>query len=311
MRRLSRSREVGTRSGAGPGGDRAGRPDGVQRLRHRLRRDVGGAPPGAERRRRRRRWPARSRWGSCDMDNQALARQSAIDVAAQNGVWGAGAGHHAGRRHVPGVPAGSPGAGSNACIRVDVFRNQRAGGNPLPTFFGRLVGITQQGVRATATARGAVRRLHRLRQAVRDCRQVAGAAQRPGADRVERGRHLRTLRAERQQPRGTAGPGRLLRGAGRAGRHLRAQRHRVHPRVHGARRRRLRPPHHPEGRQPEPGDRSGLVPPGGHQSDRGSRRQQLPGQHRHLRPDGDRTGHRAADRARQHDRADEPGHSAT
>jgi hypothetical protein len=37
-------------------------------------------------------------------------------------------------------------------VRVDVFRNQRAGGNPLPTIFGRLVGIADQGVRATATA---------------------------------------------------------------------------------------------------------------------------------------------------------------
>ena len=49
-------------------------------------------------------------------------------------------------------PPGSPGAGTNSCIRVDVFRNQRAGGNPLPTFFGTLVGVDQQGVRATATA---------------------------------------------------------------------------------------------------------------------------------------------------------------
>ena len=39
----------------------------------------------------------------------------------------------------------------DTCVRVDVFRNQ-AGGNPLPTFFGRLVGVNDQGVRATATA---------------------------------------------------------------------------------------------------------------------------------------------------------------
>jgi hypothetical protein len=37
-------------------------------------------------------------------------------------------------------------------VKVDVFRNQRPGGNPLPTFFARLVGITEQGVQATATA---------------------------------------------------------------------------------------------------------------------------------------------------------------
>jgi hypothetical protein len=46
------------------------------------------------------------------------------------------------------------------CVRSDVFRNTpdrpyRGGsilGNPIPTFFGPVVGITQQGVRATATA---------------------------------------------------------------------------------------------------------------------------------------------------------------
>lgn len=41
------------------------------------------------------------------------------------------------------------------CIRVDVFRNQ-ARGNPLPTWFGQLVGLSTQGVRATATAQAAV-----------------------------------------------------------------------------------------------------------------------------------------------------------
>jgi hypothetical protein len=46
------------------------------------------------------------------------------------------------------------------CVRVDVFRNmpdrpERGDaplGDPIPTFFGRMVGITEQGVRATATA---------------------------------------------------------------------------------------------------------------------------------------------------------------
>jgi Flp pilus assembly protein TadG len=41
------------------------------------------------------------------------------------------------------------------CIRVDVYRNQTRQ-NPLPMFFGWLVGLSQQGVRATATARAAV-----------------------------------------------------------------------------------------------------------------------------------------------------------
>lgn len=41
--------------------------------------------------------------------------------------------------------------GNNDCVRVDVYRNQ-ARGNPLPVFFGQLAGLTDQGIRATATA---------------------------------------------------------------------------------------------------------------------------------------------------------------
>jgi Flp pilus assembly protein TadG len=41
---------------------------------------------------------------------------------------------------------------SDVCVRVDVYRNQ-ARGNPLPTFFARLLDVANQGVRATATAR--------------------------------------------------------------------------------------------------------------------------------------------------------------
>jgi hypothetical protein len=39
----------------------------------------------------------------------------------------------------------------DVCVRANVYRNQQR--DPLPTWFGRLLGITQQGVRATATAR--------------------------------------------------------------------------------------------------------------------------------------------------------------
>lgn len=92
--------------------------------------------------------------GFVDMTNQALARQSALDVASQNRVWGAPPDVTPGDVTFPVCPPGSPGAGTSSCIRVDVFRTnyQRAGGNPLPIFFGNLVGITEQGVRATATA---------------------------------------------------------------------------------------------------------------------------------------------------------------
>ena len=87
-----------------------------------------------------------------DFNNQAMARNSALNVAGLNNVWGQSPDITPGDVTFPLCPPGSPGAGTNSCIRVDVFRNQRAGGNPLPTFFGTLVGINEQGVRATATA---------------------------------------------------------------------------------------------------------------------------------------------------------------
>ena len=86
------------------------------------------------------------------LDDQDLARQSARTVALQNLVWGAAPDVTDADITFPPCPAGPFPAGGN-CIRVDVFRNQRAGGNPLPTFFGALSGVTEQGVRATATAR--------------------------------------------------------------------------------------------------------------------------------------------------------------
>jgi Flp pilus assembly protein TadG len=45
--------------------------------------------------------------------------------------------------------------GLTGCIRVDVYRNQIRG-NPLPSIFGQVFGLTGQGVKATATARVAV-----------------------------------------------------------------------------------------------------------------------------------------------------------
>jgi Flp pilus assembly protein TadG len=43
----------------------------------------------------------------------------------------------------------------DSCIRVDVYRNQDRG-NPLPIWFGLLVGLTEQGVRATAIGRASL-----------------------------------------------------------------------------------------------------------------------------------------------------------
>jgi len=81
--------------------------------------------------------------------DQARARASALTAVAQNPVWGAPAVVAPGDITFPACPAGSVGVGP--CVRVQVFRNQ-ASGTPLPTVFGSLVGVNDQGVRATATA---------------------------------------------------------------------------------------------------------------------------------------------------------------
>lgn len=76
------------------------------------------------------------------------ASQAAFLVSQQNLVWG----------QAPSViPASDitfppcPDNSADTCIRVDVYRNSNRG-NPLPIFFGQIVGLTQQGIRATATA---------------------------------------------------------------------------------------------------------------------------------------------------------------
>lgn len=86
-------------------------------------------------------------------DPQYLAaKAAAAAVARQNGVWGVS----------PRVVEGTDvtiincpdGAMPDKCVRVNAYRNQEGGdGNAaLPTFFARMVGVNQQGVRATATA---------------------------------------------------------------------------------------------------------------------------------------------------------------
>lgn len=87
-----------------------------------------------------------------DFDNRNLARTAAINTAKANFIWGAPPDIVDGDVTFPPCPPGSPVASTNACVRVDVFRNQRANGSPLPTIFGRLFGVMDQGVQATATA---------------------------------------------------------------------------------------------------------------------------------------------------------------
>ncbi len=85
--------------------------------------------------------------------DQGRARQNALIAVAQNPVWGAPADMRTGDITFPACPVGSvASAGGGVCVRVEAFRNQRAGGTPLPTVFANLVNVVDQGVRATATA---------------------------------------------------------------------------------------------------------------------------------------------------------------
>ena len=88
-----------------------------------------------------------------NQDDYVLARQSAISASMQNHIWLDTPDITDADVQVPyPCPPGSPGAPDPACIRVDVFRNQRPNGKPLETIFGRLFGVMDQGVKATATA---------------------------------------------------------------------------------------------------------------------------------------------------------------
>ena len=80
-----------------------------------------------------------------DKSDTGPAKQSALKFAKANGVWG----------ESPDVDVTTditfPTCVPDTCVRVDVYRNQERN-NALPTFFGNLVGITDQGVKASATA---------------------------------------------------------------------------------------------------------------------------------------------------------------
>jgi hypothetical protein len=80
----------------------------------------------------------------------AGARLRAITVAQRNAVWGAPPSVTDPDVTFPACPPGAPGL-PDTCVKVDVYRNQ-ARGNALPTYFGRVANVLNQGVRATATA---------------------------------------------------------------------------------------------------------------------------------------------------------------
>ena len=83
--------------------------------------------------------------------DEASARAAAIEAAQANDVWGELPQVTATDVTFSACPADAPGAAAAICARTDAYRNQERG-NPLPTIFSSLVGVTSQGVRATATA---------------------------------------------------------------------------------------------------------------------------------------------------------------
>ena len=84
---------------------------------------------------------------STDTTTSGPAYLSAQSMIQSHRVWG--------QVPVADVTFVCPPGETGTCIRVDVFRNQ-ARGNPLPTFFGKLVGLVDQDIRATATAKVAI-----------------------------------------------------------------------------------------------------------------------------------------------------------
>lgn len=82
--------------------------------------------------------------------DQGAARARAIAMAQANRVWQQPPSVTDADVTFPVCPPGIPGPQDN-CVKVDVYRNQ-ARGNPLPTFFANLAGVTSQGALATATA---------------------------------------------------------------------------------------------------------------------------------------------------------------
>jgi len=85
------------------------------------------------------------------------AKQAARRFAVANQVWGQAPDVQMATdvRFYNDAPAAFPAiCATDSCVRVDVYRNQ-ARGNALPTFFGGLVGVADQGVWAMAIAQAA------------------------------------------------------------------------------------------------------------------------------------------------------------
>ena len=87
--------------------------------------------------------------GYIDADDQTRARNAAVAAGTATWVWGQAPAVPPGDVTFDPCPSNAPPDG--LCVRVNVYRDQ-AHNNALPTIFGSLVGVLNQGVRATATA---------------------------------------------------------------------------------------------------------------------------------------------------------------
>jgi hypothetical protein len=87
-----------------------------------------------------------------DNGTAAQVQEKARAVALRNRVWTGAPDVQLTDVHIEPCPP-TPGLGPDTCVRVEAFRNQQRG-NPLPVFFASLANVANQGVRATATARG-------------------------------------------------------------------------------------------------------------------------------------------------------------
>ena len=93
-----------------------------------------------------------------DGGSALAANQAAQHFAANNPIWGQGNSAANVEVTLSSSTVALPPCGAvNGCVRVDVMRNMPdrlnvVRGAPLPTYFAQLVGLSNQGVRATATA---------------------------------------------------------------------------------------------------------------------------------------------------------------
>lgn len=97
--------------------------------------------------------------GWTDRSETGPARAAAHEMALSNLVWGQAPDVNIATdvffTNDPTDRCPLDAAGLTPCLRVDVYRNEERG-NALPAIFGLAVGLAQQGVKATATARVAV-----------------------------------------------------------------------------------------------------------------------------------------------------------